>query len=161
VERSVWILISFIILNASWWSNIVGLWGASNAISEWSSIIGFGITTYLLITTNGIKDKMQRVIKFKDFKKDKKSLINDLNSSINLMITNPTDPNNATDLIKILRKLQDYKSYMTKEDKKALSEARKIVSKGITTQNSNVLRTLLASLVGFLEIKQEYDINNL
>lgn len=121
------------------------------------------VTVILFFTTNSIKRKVQRVFKFKDYKKDQKGLYNDLKSTMDLIIATPANinPQDIRDLSIILRRIEDYKLNMSRGDKSALRRVKKIVKKGITPNNISEFINLLGTLLGFLSTRSELDIRSI
>jgi len=132
---------------------------------SWASIFSILITGVLLYTTDNTRRKVQRLIKFKDFKLDKKSLINELQSSKELIINaSPNDIDslyNVSELAVIFRRLEDYKMYMEKTDKEALTKAKLILSRGIHVYNRSELIKHISTLIGFLQSRLEYDVKSI
>lgn len=105
---------------------------------------------------------MTCLIKFKQFKTNKKSLLNELTSLQDLIIKDGIkDLKNNYDISKALRKLDNYRDFMTKNDKYALKRIKKVLQKGINDKNINDLTFNMGIIIGFLELRQDYDLNNL
>jgi hypothetical protein len=131
-------------------------------LGSWASIISLLATGILAIFTRSIKGKVQRMYKFKNFKADKKSLMNDLISAREvLVIEESNELANISELSETLRRLSDYSLYMKFSDKVALWRANRIISKGINRKNQKKLLNCISTLVGFLKTRMEIDINNI
>lgn len=143
----------------SFFYDFYNLWGQLSGISSWITIIGFGITIFLLITTAGIKNKVNRSFKLKAFKEDKVGLMNELDAIRILVKRHPNDVQNLFDLSEPLRRLDDFKIYMRKQDKKAYAELTTIIRSGKLDDESSKVIHNLGILVGFLKVRIDFDLN--
>ncbi|MFJ8244753.1 hypothetical protein [Peribacillus asahii] len=145
----------------SFFSDLYTLWGQLSSLSGWASIISFILTIYLLFTTAGIKDKVQRSYKFKAFKQDKTGIMNELHGIKNLIIHDPKDTKNLYDLAEPLRRLNDYTIYMDRQDKKAFKELKSAVKSGSAHEKSDQVIYNLGVLIGFLKKRIDIDLDSM
>lgn len=142
-------------------SSFYDLWGQLSFLSGWAGIISFLLTIYLLFTTAGIKDKLQRSYKFKAFKQDKPGIMNELQGIKNLIIRDSTNIQNLYDLTEPLRRLNDYVIYMDKQDKQAFKELKSTVKSGSLTEKHTQVIHNLGVLVGFLKQRIDIDLDGM
>lgn len=136
---------------------------AFSDIGTWASIISLIATILIAINTGSIKKKVQRMMNFRHFKADKESLENELRS-INEIISKEEYGDhmiNISDLSLILRKLDDYKLYMTRGDKAAFKRCKKIARKGEELHQNRKLINDISTLIGFVSSRIDHDVKNL
>jgi maltooligosyltrehalose synthase len=128
-------------------------------ISSWASIVSLIATFIIALTTGSIKKKVQKLMNFRNFKVDKKTLENELKSISTLLTSNAhgDDLQNISDLSQILRRLENYKLYMIRSDRAALKRCKSILKKGQINQNKHILINDINTLIGFLAARVELD----
>lgn len=120
------------------------------------SILGVGITVYLAITTQNIKNKVKIISNLKTFKKDKKTLTNELKSCKDLLLIDLSD--GVQDLSRIIRTLDEYTSFMKKNDLKNLNKIKKMIHSP-KKRNVEELLICINHLIGFLELNIDVTYN--
>ena len=130
-----------------------------NNIANASSIISLIISIFIILNTKSIKNNLKLIARFKHFKQfntDKKTILEELESSLNLIIKDEIiDLKNASDISRSLTKLKHYKSFMHLSQKLTLWRVNRLLASGINDKNKAELTMLLSKLVGFLELKLE------
>ncbi|WHP41552.1 hypothetical protein QIX46_00460 [Lysinibacillus boronitolerans] len=122
------------------------------------SIIGVGITIYLAITTQNIKDKVKVITNLKTFQKDKKTLTNELRSCKDIMENNLD--NGIQDLSRIIRQLDEYTSFMSKDDLNNLKKIKRMI-RSPKKRNVEGLLICVNHLIGFLELNIDITYKNI
>lgn len=113
------------------------------------SIISVGITIYLAISTNTIKDRVNIISNIETLKKEKKSLINDLKSCQEII--EKDELSGISDLSRIIRQLEEYKGLMEKSDLDSLKSLKHCVRKPKKRDKEKIL-IYINALIGFLEL---------
>lgn len=122
------------------------------------SIIGVGITIYLAISTQNIKDKVKTISNIEVLKKERKSLINDLKSCQDLL--EQDNKKGISDLSRIVRQLDEYKGLMTKEDLSNLKALKKFIRSPLNRDIERIMICINA-LIGFLELNTNNNLKHI
>lgn len=122
------------------------------------SFVGLLITLYLAFTTQNIKNKVKIIGNIKTFQKDKKTLVNELKSCKDIMGIN--QDNGVQDLTRIVRLLDEYSSFMSKDDLKNLKKLKKML-RGKKEINRNEMLLCVNHIIGFLELNIDVSYKNL
>lgn len=149
------------VASPSFLENVYTLGGQLSNISAWLTIASFALTIVVMFNTRNIKEKVQATSKFKSFKQDKTALINDLQSTKDLIMDNPNDIRNIHDLSETLRRLGEYKEFMEKGDKNAFKFLLSVTRMESIHGKGNKIISNLGILIGFLKKRIDMEIENL
>lgn len=122
------------------------------------SVIGVGITIYLAISTQNIKEKVKVISNIEVLKKEKKALVNDLKSCQDLL--EKDEKRGISDLSRIIRQLDEYKGLMSKEDLGNLKTLKKSIHNPIKRDVEQIIICINA-LIGFLELNTNNNIKHI
>lgn len=121
-----------------------------------ASIISLVATIILALFTRGIRSTVKRMSKFKNYKSDKKEILNSLKGLLDLLSEdNIYDLKYISDSIVVISKLYCYKEFVTWNNRLIIMRINWILKKGINDKNKALLNFLLSKLIGSLDIKQE------
>ena len=122
------------------------------------SLVGVVLTIYLAFTTHNIKNKVKSISNLKTFQKDKKTLTNELKSCKDLLIIDLSI--GLQDLSRIIRPLDEYTSYMSKEDLANLKKIKRMI-RSPKKRNAEQLLICINHLIGFLELNIDIAYKNI
>ncbi|WP_040413548.1 hypothetical protein [Desulfosporosinus sp. OT] len=128
-------------------------------IANAASMISLVMSVFIIFNTKNIKSNLKLIGRFKQFNTDKKTILLELESSLDLIIKDGiNDLKNSSDISRSLSKLSHYKDFMTLSHKWTLKRINKLLANkdGINDNNKAEFVMLLSRLNGFLELKQEY-----
>lgn len=125
-----------------------------SSVADIFGIIGFIITIYLAVSTNNIKGRVKLITNIEILKAEKQTLLKDLKSTLDIINMEVDSPTMYNDLHIVLRKLEEYKYSMNKEDKKNIKMFKKMLNNKSKIDKQEV-NNRVAKIIGFLDLKMD------